>query len=810
MNVKRCRKVLVAIAVIVVSISVVGCGESNVKVDSKEGQFEYSSMNVIVGSVKVRPEKDKTGGRISKSVTLDDFSLSLEGCDVLSSSFPSSVDLNGTSSVVSFTATLADNCNAYHGTVHAQQTTVLEKDGITTTDSSSFSAPIKTDQTPKDIVGQYSFSVVADPAKTYFDFDIKSTVSKSGGLTSDAIESIKIVSNTPDKVLFNASGGSNETHASMARSVTIDTSNLQDTATMEPGKSSLISAKALAVGKASVTLYFNILDDSGISFMQEVEKNITVTVYNPEDIYSLYTEGYNQNQEQYKDFNFSVSILKEDREIPSDQVEYFTLKSSNPEVLKFGEGGDLTSRIESSDASIKTNVRVLNQGNAKIIAEYTVVDKDTGLTVTKTKAYSFIVDATYVEDREIRISGQSLVFKDATIKQNYRVINLDINDTDNSITKTVIKNESSDIVALAINGQNCSPSCTATAGFSKEGILEITGKHVGNATITIKSYVGTKEVVSTQSAVSVSTGNAALMKFDYAGTSYESPYFIDTFVASVSAQGGIADQVQAFVINNPVVYDQNGQNGWIFRTKDGRYYLDDSTTDLSGVEVQKDTLIVLPNESMAEGYYAGHWGILEVDVDGVEDMDGVTHNGVLRIEPMNKDGVPDINASGLSYIIGNQERYNVCDDKMSFATIGAIEIKEGKAYIQVEYEPYLSAREIALAANTKSGLNFGGGQIVYLHGGDVESTTTPVCEEQICRAFIRLNFTDSQTYVKNTHITSGFESEAGSVEFTRGNMTDCNGNIAITMLNSNEGNSTDPVWTPSTATWNGSLMVEGF
>jgi hypothetical protein len=202
-------------------------------------------------------------------------------------------------------------------------------------------------------------------------------------------------------------------------------------------------------------------------------------------------------------------------------------------------------------------------------------------------------------------------------------------------------------------------------------------------------------------------------------TRYENGLFIDKFVIHVvDSYGNKAKdgtEIYTGVINNPKLYsnaleesvDVNDANILynIMDKNDNLYFRDDRgeldrdnalfTLPLNSIDTTKetvtnlDTLILLANKDQHKPENLGGWDIKSIDDDHTLSLLSVT---------------PGNSVSNVSYVIGDEYRYNACAKTIMNAAASSFEsteVKDGIAYAELRYVPAMVGKTIFIYANSK-------------------------------------------------------------------------------------------------------------
>lgn len=170
--------------------------------------------------------------------------------------------------------------------------------------------------------------------------------------------------------------------------------------------------------------------------------------------------------------------------------------------------------------------------------------------------------------------------------------------------------------------------------------------------------------------------------------------------------------VQIGVVNDPKLYTLGSSNNVVLNktgtlTKERTFTIDNlpanvalnKNTDIDN----EDNLVILPNLKHNDPTYLGGW-----DIENITSKDSMTLVDNYTGNPKEKDiyGVDDNitigDISGLTFVIGDEDRYNPCSHTLANAAFyfpeGA-KVKDGLVYAQLRYQPYMVGKSVFVYAN---------------------------------------------------------------------------------------------------------------
>jgi len=275
-------------------------------------------------------------------------------------------------------------------------------------------------------------------------------------------------------------------------------------------------------------------------------------------------------------------------------------------------------------------------------------------------------------------------------------------------------------------------------------------------------------------------------------TKYENGLFIDKFVIhAVDSYGNRAKdgtRISTGVINNPKLYSK-AFNGRGFDDEVGTFEKNASAFTLPANSIDTnilqptDTLITLANQNEYRPENLGGWDI--IDLIPQES----------KLEIINHD--KGENVSNMSYVIGNEYRYDPCHDTImnpAASTFESTEVKNGVAYAELRYVPAMVGKTVFIYANTRlNDKHIGISRRVALTGLGLSPVTVSCTNDKgnnpTCSKTINFTQNGSGDFSRQSSIAYPINTgnaENAHIRLNRGGtdyQTDCSGNINITITN---------------------------
>ena len=309
----------------------------------------------------------------------------------------------------------------------------------------------------------------------------------------------------------------------------------------------------------------------------------------------------------------------------------------------------------------------------------------------------------------------------------------------------------------------------------------------GNTNIIFKATIRLKEGTSSTYSLKVplvieknKSSSMAIVPFE---DRYENGLFIKKFVIHVvdtygnKAKDGT--RISTGVINNPKIISNEGtldQNKSEFTLNP----LDQITT--ANIQVT-DTLVTLANQQEYRPENLGGWDITDI----------MPQESKLKI--ITWDRVPEVNH--IKYVIGNEYRYDRCNDTVMNAaasTFESTEVKDGIAFAELRYVPAMVGKTVTIYANTRlNDKRIGISRVVALTGTGLQpvtiSCTNDAGKQSYCNKTVTFIQNDSEKFAREAligHPINTGDAEHAQINFPNGFRTDCNGHLQVEITNIDE------------------------
>ena len=267
---------------------------------------------------------------------------------------------------------------------------------------------------------------------------------------------------------------------------------------------------------------------------------------------------------------------------------------------------------------------------------------------------------------------------------------------------------------------------------------------------------------------------------------YESGLFIKKFVIHVvDSYGNKAKdgtRISTGVINNPKLINKNGE-GTLDKSNSEFTLIKPADPTITDNLQVTDTLITLANQQEYRPENLGGWDITDI----------MPQDSKLQIITLDKD--PAVNH--LSYIVGNEYRYDRCNDTIMNAaasTFESTEVKDGIAFAELRYVPAMVGKTVTIYANTRlNDKRIGISRVVALTGTGLQPVTITCSNEEgknpTCSKTVTFIQNDSEKFAREALIGSPIntgDAEYAQISFPNGLRTDCNGNLKVFIANIDE------------------------
>ncbi len=311
-----------------------------------------------------------------------------------------------------------------------------------------------------------------------------------------------------------------------------------------------------------------------------------------------------------------------------------------------------------------------------------------------------------------------------------------------------------------------------------------TGSRSGQLRINFIANIDGSQVALTKSfPITIEKNKSSSIAIVPYQTTYEKGLFTQKYVIHVvdsygnKAKDGTA--IQTGVINNPKLYSRGHISGV---AKDFRAQLDGQNTSFKLKDqtlfadiTNMDTLITLANQDEHKPTYLGGW-----------DIEKVENESTLKLFDIEKD----LQANQISYVIGDEYRYDECSKTIMNAaasTFTSTQVKDGVAYAELRYTPAMVGKDIFIYANSKvDDKKIGVSRRVTLTGTGLNDYTFPCNNSdgnttKTCRMRFKMIENDSLKPAKHVNLqepTNAGEPNYGGASITQ---TDCDGWTTVTI-----------------------------
>ena len=379
-----------------------------------------------------------------------------------------------------------------------------------------------------------------------------------------------------------------------------------------------------------------------------------------------------------------------------------------------GEGSFYYNAPNPFDSTLKTEENV------------TISDELTGKNAILTLLFSPITVETNATNYEISLNAGNSFEVD-----NKNSLIVDIVESDNNSIKIDPKN----IFSVSLTSLNHLLSFSKdndhnySATYKDNYHIDVyTGKIAGLDILDINASIfdGEKNTtISKKVPVTISSGPAHSISIIYLNSAYDDTkgLYEDSYtIHAVDKFGNPAKEgtrIYAGVVNG---LDKNGSNDtYIYGDANGIIYNDFdlnetdfnvSTTFVLDNVQDSDTLVVLANEDRVDSRYLGGWSIKEIN------------NNQLILQSIYSGNQTD----KLTFVIGNEKRYNKYDYSIALADIDSIDKtytidENGTATLKLRYGPYMVGKNVFIYANSQSDQRVGIAIQRLLSGTGIKSTT---------------------------------------------------------------------------------------
>lgn len=501
--------------------------------------------------------------------------------------------------------------------------------------------------------------------------------------------------------------------------------------------------------------------------------------------------------------NIAYQILNNTMQLQDSnikEVDIQTLDSSKILLVddKGNEVNDLVYTSSYRQFAIKG--KDSGQGYIKITVVATVDNE----TIKKSQVISFNINSkNYSNKYNINLSLPDLFSVNKKESITINIVKQDdnltyIEDADvNSVTVTFEKK----LISFVNNSDIFRYSYSKNA---RKNIDIYTKTVAGVETIHVEANVfdGEKNVnIQSDYPITIIGGSPNSISIVYKDTSYESPFFYDTYIIhAVDKYGNPAKEGSTIYLGavNGLTKDANGNElyvkngGKISRGLRGALFnLTDPSYDFSNV-MYHDSVIVLSQENKTNPLYLGGWIV-----------DNVKNNSTLEFSKpyTGKD------TDGLTFVVGNEKRYDICEKQVKLIDFDSDDNTYtlntgGMKEIRLRYPSYMVGKDVYLYVNSYDENRTGVSIRKKLWGNGIDSTVdaTACTAGNNCNIDISFTVKNSDAPLKNENFSLGnftISSKCANPTLTKSN-TKCDGIITI---NTNYADG-------CSIKWNGTLLFE--
>ena len=440
------------------------------------------------------------------------------------------------------------------------------------------------------------------------------------------------------------------------------------------------------------------------------------------------------------------------------------------------------------------------QGNVKI----TVIADIDNETIKKSQIISFNINSiNYANKYNVNLSLNDSFSIDQKESIGISIVKQDdnltyIDDTNiNNVTVTFEKK----LISFASNSDIFTYSYSKNA---RNNIDVYTKTIAGVDTIHIDANIfdGEKNVdIQSDYPITIIGGSPSSISIVYKDTSFESPFFYDTYVVhAVDKYGNPAKEGSTIYlgavnaldkdVNGDELYVENG--GKISRGLDSALFsLTDASFDFSNVAYH-DSVVVLSQENKMNPLYLGGWIV-----------DDIENNSTLKFsKPYNGE-----DTDGLTFVVGNEKRYDICEKQVKLIDFDSDDNTYtlntgGMKEIRLRYPSYMVGKDVYLYVNSYDENRTGVSIRKKLWGNGIDSKVdaTACTVGSNCNIDILFTLKSSNAPLENEDFSlDNFTISNGCTNATlvKSN-TKCDGAITIN-VNYADGCSIK---------WNGNLMFE--
>ena len=280
-------------------------------------------------------------------------------------------------------------------------------------------------------------------------------------------------------------------------------------------------------------------------------------------------------------------------------------------------------------------------------------------------------------------------------------------------TKKLLNNSDINNVKLTIQNPSMlefldtpnSVSLTYSGSSSKKIFLKSKFK-AGVGFIKMEATVKNRKIIEMLKIVilsgPISSMSIVLEGSEKKGAFYENTYQIHP-VDEYGNKANSGEKIYIGVVNgvkkvNSGKYLYSEKSGKITNETSNNTIFSPNLGDLTGMDIERDKLVILADENRMYPDYLGGWSIAD------KTTNSNLSSGKLYLDEQ-YSGRQLIKTDKLRFVIGNERRYNKCVESISVADVdmdnNIYEIDDyGNAVVKLKYDPYLLGNSVYLYANT--------------------------------------------------------------------------------------------------------------
>ncbi len=523
----------------------------------------------------------------------------------------------------------------------------------------------------------------------------------------------------------------------------------------------------------------NSVKDGGKTYKaKRVEKFGPVIVQNSKSVsptaYTILLDSFDGNKEMMTDERKIIKYKIVDAQgyqIPSSQIQSIYIRTTDGEKLKIRDGNkyvdelkresNLSSYGEIEVKSLDKPGRVLVILEATLRADKIILKKSASLALRIKELPDLFYSAKLVSDKDYFIVGKnsSLTYI-ITTKIYHKPIDpqkiSSITFTTQGDTLRFFSPTGEKVKSLTLVGGDIQSSGLVIVSAEKEGLAKV------RMEITFKPEVAQDSIVL-EKTFSILQRAPINFVLEYVGTEYNetSGFFEDRYSVKVNSDDLNGKRVKIVAITPKILYPEVYYDKFIKGELDNIdnpffcniYYRDiysqnaaslqggevsifsvydekESTRpDLAQVNPIKDKLIILPNKFRNDTLYLGAWGI----------------QTVLNSWSLQLAQHVDRDANGLSYVIGDETRYDPVEDTIAAILLdksdGVYTIRNNLVQFTLTYPSFFAGKDVFFSVVYGDGKErVGNSYKRTLTGTKLDALQPTPCESKVCARKIKIYF----------------------------------------------------------------------